>query len=150
MTLRTVAALVVFAVAFTFAACGGDGGIDVVSDDERQERQATLDRELDGDAGQADEDSGDGRSDTERSGVLRALSDLPCSSDEGFVRLSDGHVGCVPAGEIEGMVSCGENSRAVMDFMDLPDEPDAVPLTACVPINDTPDDVFEGLEASGR
>ena len=145
MTLRTVAALVVFAVAFTFAACGGDGGIDVVSDDERQERQATLDRELDGDAGQAEEDSGDGRS-----GVLRALSDLPCSPDEGFVRLSDGHVGCVPAGEIEGMVSCGENSRAVVDFVDLPDEPDAVPLTACVPIDDTPDDVFEGLAASSR
>lgn len=145
MTLRIAAALAVFAVAFTFAACGGDGGIDVVSDDERQERQATLDRELDGDAGQADEDSGEAPSD-----VLRALTDLPCSSDEGFVRLSDGHVGCVPAGEIEGMVSCGENSRAVVDFVDLPDEPDAVPLTACVPIDDTPDDVFEGLAASSR
>lgn len=170
MTLRIAAAFAVFAIALIFAACGGDGGIDVVSDDERQERDGTLDRELDGDAGLGGENSSDAQDDTldreldgdaddssaggraaaERSGVLRALSDLPCSRDEGFVRLSDGHVGCVPAVEIEGMVSCGENSRAVVDFVDLPDDPGAVPLTACVPIDDTPDSVFEGLAASDR
>ncbi len=169
MTLRIAAALVAFAIAIMFAACGGDGGIDVVPDDERQERQDILDRESDGNAGLGDENSSDARDDTldqeldgdarragedsgdapeavaiESLGASIAVHELPCFADEGFVRTSDGAVGCASVAEIVNIVSCGDASRPVVDFTDLPD--DAVPLTACVPFAETPEDVFEERE----
>ena len=169
MTPRIAAALAAFAIALIFAACGGDGGIDVVSDDERQQREETLDSELDSDAGLGDENSSEARDDTldreldgdarrddadsddapeavviESLGVSIALRELPCFADDGFVRTSDGDVGCVLAAELADIVSCGDGSRPVLDLADLPD--DAVPFTACVPIDETPDDVFEERE----
>ncbi len=169
MRLRT-AALAAFAVALIFAACGGDGGIDVVSDDERQEREATLDRELDGDAGLADENSGEARDNTldreldgdarrasrdsdgapevvyiESLGASIEVRDFPCFPDEGFVRTSDGRVGCALVAELADIVSCDEDSRPIVDLADLPDDA-GPPLTTCIPFEDMPDEVIDTLD----
>ncbi len=147
MTLRMTAALAAFAVALIFAACGGDGGIDVVSDDERQEREATLDRELDGDARRSSRDS-DGAPEVVYIESLDAsieVRDFPCFPDEGFVRMSDGRVGCALVAELADIVSCDEDSRPVVDFADLPDDAGS-PLTTCIPFEDMPDEVIDTLD----
>ena len=164
--LRTAAVLAALAIALIFAACGGDGGIDFVSDEERQDREATLDSE----AGLGDDNSSDARDDTldqELDGDRRSsddagdaqavafsiagaettidLLDLPCSSDEGLVRTSDGGVGCASVAALASIVSCDEGSRPVVDLADFPADAD-LPHTECVPLDDKPDDVFDEEE----
>ena len=172
MTPRIAAALAALAIALIFAACGGDGGIAVVPDEERQEREDILDRERDGDAGLGDENSSDARDDAldqELDGDARRFGDdadegqpetfsiagaetsidvrdLPCSSEDAFVRTSDGSIGCVAATDIADFVSCGEESRPVLDLVNLLGDADATPLTMCVPRDEAPDEVFDEVE----
>ncbi len=170
MRLRTAAALAAFATALIFAACGDGGGIDVVSDDERQERQETLDSELDSDAGLGDENSGEARDDTldseldgdagrdsrdsgeapeivfiESLGASIEVRAFPCFPDEGFVRTSDGRVGCSTIAELTDIVTCDDDSRPIVDLADLPDDAGS-PLTTCTPFEDTPDEVIDTLD----
>jgi len=169
---RLAPALLAIAIALILTACGDDGGIAVVPDEERQERQEILDSESDGDAGLGEENSREAQDETldqeldgdasqagggineprsETFSVAGAetsvdMRTLPCSSDDGYVRTAEGDVGCVSAAELADIVSCGEDSRAVLDLANLTDEAADIPFTACVPLGDAPEDVFEEEE----
>ncbi len=170
MTRRTTLALAAFAIALFVTACGGEGGITAVSDEERQEREDTIDRESDAGAGLGNENSSDAQEDTlerELDGdARRAEADSddtpeviyvgsvdtsievlarPCFSDEGFVRTSDRRVGCTSAAGLAGIVSCDEGFRPTLDFA-MPADSDSLFTSTCASLDDAPDDVFDSLE----
>ena len=147
MKLRT-AALAGIAIALLVAACGGGEGIEVVSDDERDDRAATLARELDGDAGEREEDSGARHSeivDVDDVGVSIEVLDLPCQPDEGFVRTLDARVGCAPIPDLDPISKCRETSRPVLDFLHPYQDDDSAFTIKCASFDDAPDEVLDDL-----